>query len=296
MARIRTIKPDFFRHEKLQDLEEKHLEMRPMLVFCGLWGHCDKQGVFEWRPRQLALDILPFVWRGNIGETLEKTLLLLAENGLITRMEYDGKLYGYIPTFTEHQRITGKEAVDKAKNPQVSKMTLVIDAIDNNGNIGETLGKHPGNIGDDRKGKEGNGMDIKEKQEKEKEPSAPVGLKSDSVYQVIEYLNQKTGKTYSTKSKANVDIITARFREGFSVDDCKLAIDNQVREWGNDGEMMKYLRPATLFRASKFEGYLNNTAKTASEQVEEQLSQEEIERRARKRAQFEATMREAGLE
>jgi hypothetical protein len=34
-------------------------------------------------------------------------------------------------------------------------------------------------------------------------------------------------------------------------------IDNQVSAWKDDAKMNEYLRPATLFAASKFEGYLN---------------------------------------
>lgn len=44
MARIRTIKPEFFRHEGLQDLEQANPGAYAMLVFAALWGHCDKHG------------------------------------------------------------------------------------------------------------------------------------------------------------------------------------------------------------------------------------------------------------
>ena len=44
MARIRTIKPEFFRHESLQDLEIANPGMYPMMVFEALWGHCDSKG------------------------------------------------------------------------------------------------------------------------------------------------------------------------------------------------------------------------------------------------------------
>ena len=43
---------------------------------------------------------------------------------------------------------------------------------------------------------------------------------------------------------------------GDSVDDLKLVVSDKCDEWmGTD--MQKYLRPETLFRPSKFEGYLN---------------------------------------
>ena len=44
--------------------------------------------------------------------------------------------------------------------------------------------------------------------------------------------------------------------DGFTVDDFKKVIDTKTAEWkGTD--MEQYLRPETLFSASKFEGYLN---------------------------------------
>jgi hypothetical protein len=111
MARIRTVKPEFFRHEALQDLEAANPGAYTMLVFAGLWGHCDKHGVFEYRPRTLKLDILPF-----LPFDMATTLDLLVSHGFVERVEVDGKCYGRIPSFTEHQRITGKEAQEPARH------------------------------------------------------------------------------------------------------------------------------------------------------------------------------------
>lgn len=72
---------------------------------------------------------------------------------------------------------------------------------------------------------------------------------------VIDYLNQRTGKNYKSTTKKNQTVIRARTDEGFSLDDFKRVIDNKVAEW-KDTNMEKYLRPETLF-GTKFEGYLN---------------------------------------
>jgi hypothetical protein len=113
MARIRTVKPELFRHEGLQDLERDHPGMYPMLVFIGLFGHCDKGGVFEWKPRVLKLDILPF-----LDFDMAKTLRLLEEAGQLQQFEVEGKIYGLIPSFTEHQTIGGKESQAPVKFPR----------------------------------------------------------------------------------------------------------------------------------------------------------------------------------
>lgn len=98
------------------------------------------------------------------------------------------------------------------------------------------------------------------------EPVNPLSDKSDGVrlangkqkfkddaIQVLEFLNLKTGKHYRPL-KANLDLIAARLAEGAQVSDCRGIIVRQARKWmGTDQEM--YLRPATLFNATKFAQY-----------------------------------------
>lgn len=74
---------------------------------------------------------------------------------------------------------------------------------------------------------------------------------SDSV---IDYLNEKAHTNYR-HADGNRKFISARLKEGFSVDDCKTVIDKKCQDWlGTEYE--QYLRPKTLF-GNKFEGYLN---------------------------------------
>lgn len=146
MARIRTVKPDFFRHERLQDIEAANPGAHVMLVFAALWGHCDKAGRFEWRPRRLKLDILPF-----LQFDLEATLSVLEREGFIRRYESGGEIFGEVPTFGEHQRISGKEAQESGKCPEPNGY-LPIASPGSSGEAPETAGK-------ERKGKEGKGED-----------------------------------------------------------------------------------------------------------------------------------------
>lgn len=75
---------------------------------------------------------------------------------------------------------------------------------------------------------------------------------------VLTYLNDKASKNFSLKSQANRNFISGRLKEGYSVEDCCLVIDEQVACWHHDYQMDKYLRPMTLFRPANFESYLNN--------------------------------------
>lgn len=111
VARIRTIKPEFFRHRELQDLAKKH-GAEVMLVYIGLWTQCDKAGNFLWDEDQLALDILPF-----LGIKIRKSLEVLETSKYILRY-FDGKTFGHIPTFKQHQLIFGSERSYPCKYPE----------------------------------------------------------------------------------------------------------------------------------------------------------------------------------
>lgn len=145
MARIRTIKPDFFRHEGLQDLASEY-GAHVMLVFAGLWGHCDKAGRFEWRPRLLKLDILPF-----LDFDMQEALEILARAGQVEYYEMNGKAYGLIRTFRDHQRISGKELQESEKHPEPPE--------EQPRSNGEATGKQQGSSGDQLESQEGKGRE-----------------------------------------------------------------------------------------------------------------------------------------
>jgi hypothetical protein len=112
MARIRNIKPDFYIHEVLNDLESNFPELKPMLVFSGLWNQCEYSGVFLWSARKLKLAILPFV-----DFDIEKSLNLLEEHGFIQRYQNNGKIYGHVVNFKKYQAISGSETAAGLKYP-----------------------------------------------------------------------------------------------------------------------------------------------------------------------------------
>ena len=74
--------------------------------------------------------------------------------------------------------------------------------------------------------------------------------------EIIDYLNMKCGTRYRTSNTKTRSLISARFNEGFILDDFKKVIDKKVSEWKGTN-MEQYLRPETLF-GTKFEGYLNS--------------------------------------
>lgn len=80
---------------------------------------------------------------------------------------------------------------------------------------------------------------------------------------VIDYLNERTGKRYRSKTESTRKMIRARFADGYTLDDFKHVIDVKASQWlGTEQE--RYLRPETLFRPGKFESYLNESPKPKS--------------------------------
>lgn len=75
--------------------------------------------------------------------------------------------------------------------------------------------------------------------------------------EIIDYLNQITGKHYRSTTGATKDLIKARWNEGFRESDFKKVIDIKASHWLNDEKMSNYLQPSTLFARKHFETYLN---------------------------------------
>lgn len=109
---------------------------------------------------------------------------------------------------------------------------------------------------------------IREKKEKENDS---FEMRKQVCINVIDHLNKVTSKRFKWQSAENKKLIVARMNDGHSQDDFIKVIDNMASEWLEDPKMSQYLRPSTLFRASKFENYLNHKsgADVASDAINE---------------------------
>lgn len=132
MARIRSLKPEFFRDDELAELPPI-----ARLLFQGLWGLADKEGRLEDRPKRIKVEVLPYD-DCDIDELLD-----LLSDKFIKRYQVDGESYIWIVKFKEHQRITGKEAETQSRIPEYTGKKQ-------RGNTGET----PETTGREGKGKE----------------------------------------------------------------------------------------------------------------------------------------------
>lgn len=92
--------------------------------------------------------------------------------------------------------------------------------------------------------------------------------------EIIEYLNNSSGKNYKYSTRTTQRHIRARFEEGFTLEDFKRVIDWKVSQWLGDEDMDRYLRPETLF-GTKFESYLNESPALPKDLPEEMEEPEE---------------------
>ena len=133
MARIRSIKPDFFTSETVASLP-----LSARLTFIGLWTHVDDNGVTVDNGRLITAAIWPL--EEDPRETLQRTqedLRRLSDAGLIQRYEHDGRHLLFVTSWDEHQKVSHP---GKARYPRPTATALT----SGNANPPESLAKPSG--------------------------------------------------------------------------------------------------------------------------------------------------------
>ena len=87
--RSRNIKPGFFLNDELAELD-----FASRLLFIGLWCYADRDGYFEWKPKQIRAAIFPY-------DMLDIDVLL--NNLLSCHVITSKNKVGFIPCFVKHQ-------------------------------------------------------------------------------------------------------------------------------------------------------------------------------------------------
>lgn len=100
MARIRTIKPEFFSSEDITNLSPLS-----RLFYVSLWCEADRSGRFEYRPGTLKNRYFP-ADEVKVDSLMDE----LISGGLVKLYQPEGyPVLGFIPTFEEHQVINNRE-------------------------------------------------------------------------------------------------------------------------------------------------------------------------------------------
>lgn len=149
MARIRTIKPQFFLNEELAELPAM-----VRLLFIGLWTQADREGRLLDRPKRLKAEIFPY---DNFD--VEKGLHQLSEAGFIHRYKVNVNVTDrvlapeqpltelaliQVINFSKHQKIdkaNEKESDLPSRTPIDYKKTIDSLSIDEERNRKECNGK-----------------------------------------------------------------------------------------------------------------------------------------------------------
>ena len=125
MARIRTIKPEFFTSEDIVSLSPL-----ARLFYVSLWCEADREGRMDWKLGTLKMRYFP-------GDNCDMQFLAneLIDGGLVIVYEVDGKQYAEIPSFKTHQIINNRES-DSTRPPRVKHASKRVKAEGKEGREG----------------------------------------------------------------------------------------------------------------------------------------------------------------
>lgn len=150
--RIRTIKPGFFTHEGISDLDPI-----ARLLFIGLWCMADSAGRLEDRPKRIKVEVLPYD-----DCDVDALLDTIAALGFIERYEADGFRVIQVANFEKHQRMTTKELQTPSELPG----THLGHTWDESDSTRDTPGTHPDAQEGIGREEEGIGKDIRKGRER----------------------------------------------------------------------------------------------------------------------------------
>jgi hypothetical protein len=77
-----------------------------------MWCAADREGRFEWKPRELKLICLPW-WDGDFSRVLDA----LVTRGLLVRYALPTGVFGVVRNFRKHQCVNGKEPASVLPEP-----------------------------------------------------------------------------------------------------------------------------------------------------------------------------------
>lgn len=249
MARARNIKPGFYKNE---DLAECSIWAR--FIFPGLWMLADREGRLEDRPKRIKGELLPYD-----GGEVEPLLAELSQRGFIVRYEVDGRRFIQISKFSQHQAPHVREQASTIPAPpDIEQSTSKAVPSTNLGNGGPSPGSpdslNPSSLNPDSPSSVPDGTVVGKADPPPPEVPKRRKAKNSEPAQILEYLNSKTGSSFKPV-EANIKLIEARMRDGATPDELKRVIDLKTEEWLTDPKMMEYLRPSTLFNATKYAQY-----------------------------------------
>lgn len=237
MARARNIKPSLFKNEILGVAD-------PLLtlLFASLWCLADREGRLEDRPLRIKAETFPY--RDSLD--VNRYLTELQRLEFICRYTEGGIAVIQVLQFKKHQ---SPHSTEKASElPAYDEKTSIIHGCES------LTVKAPLVNSEVTEAKRPDSLLLIPDSLKTTLSGKPDPNHANQSIEVINFLNEAAGRNYKPVD-ANVRLIAARLKEGATVADCKAVIADRCGKWAGDPKMAEYLRPATLFNATKFAQY-----------------------------------------
>ena len=229
--RKRFLSPEYFQDEKVDKL--KYDEQR---LFQGLWTLADKRGLLDYIPEVIRSFIFPFKPKTDVKKMLKK----MQELEFIDIYANGCKQYIHIRNFEKHQHPHPNEG--QYDIPDLKELHLITFNL-----IARNVKRPNSNINSN--------SNININTNIVEQPLNDIPFED-----IIKDLNIKAGSSYQPTSEATRNLIRHLWKH-FNINDFFTVHSNMVEAWGADIKMKPYLRPSTLYRASKFEEYLNKPKK-----------------------------------
>ena len=83
-------------------------------------------------------------------------------------------------------------------------------------------------------------------------------MNREDIKEVVEYMNDKYTSNFKYKARG-VQVPLGRLLSNYSVQQIKDGLDNRYDAWICEPVMHKYFRPSTIFKASNFSKYFDET-------------------------------------
>lgn len=141
MARIRSIKPEFFTSLTMADVG-----VHVRLTFIGLWTHVDDEGRCLNEPRLMKAALWPLD-DDVTADDVRRFVNELAKHGLVVMYSHEGREYLEITSWDEHQSIS-KPRPSRLPSP-TAPGSVLLGANHTDGGLPEVSDPPPGTLPDD---------------------------------------------------------------------------------------------------------------------------------------------------
>lgn len=243
MARIRTIKPEFWLHEELSSVSET-----AALLAIALLNYADDEGYFRANPSLIKAACFPL---RETSVSVPVALLELSRIGYVEVGEGSGgKAIGRIVNFDRHQRVSKPSKSTLKAYFEPIPVVVVDGSVTIPGILPESSRNPPGG--------KGNGKEVEEEGKGSivgQDGPTPLSETDENVLSVLTALQEACGRRFTLGGK-QAGFVRARLKEGATVEELALVVAHKCAAWAKDPKMREYLRPETLFCAKHWEAYL----------------------------------------